>query len=276
MAYKREICRAGKTRQYTYYYCPKADKKEGSRRAKENRTSEAQKKVNSRQAAKKLTWIMNANYDGSSLYITYSYSKENRPEGKETLRKDVDCLLRGLRKAFKKKGQTAKYIWVAEIGKKGAAHLHMTLNAIEPQILKSLWTKGWVTIKPMDDSGQYRKLANYFIKYSEKTMNTLEGFSGRRYNSSKNLVIPEPKKEIVSARNAISHTIVVPPGWYVDKDSIAEAYHEITGFMYFTYTLIHDGRQQKETKRDSYQLDLETGEVTIQETRQKTRRERIK
>ena len=44
MAYKREICRAGKTRQYTYYYCPKADKKEGSRRAKENRTSEAQKR----------------------------------------------------------------------------------------------------------------------------------------------------------------------------------------------------------------------------------------
>ena len=96
------------------------------------------------------------------------------------LRKDVDCLLRGLRKAFKKKGQTAKYIWVAEIGKKGAAHIHMTLNAIEPQILKSLWTKGWVTIKPMDDSGQYRKLANYFIKYSEKTMNTLEGFSGKQ------------------------------------------------------------------------------------------------
>ena len=32
--------------------------------------------------------------------------------------------------------------------------------------------------------------------------------------------------------------------------------------MYFTYTLIDDGRQQKETKRDSYQLDLETGEVT--------------
>ena len=91
MPYKHEICRAGKTKQHTFYYAVRTDTKEGSRRQKENKTCEAQKKVNSRQAVKKLTWILNANYDGTSLYITWEYMKENRPATKEALR--TDCLL---------------------------------------------------------------------------------------------------------------------------------------------------------------------------------------
>ena len=74
MPYKHEICRAGKTKQHTFYYAVRTDTKEGSRRQKENKTCEAQKKVNSRQAVKKLTWILNANYDGTSLYITWEYT----------------------------------------------------------------------------------------------------------------------------------------------------------------------------------------------------------
>ena len=71
MPYRHETCRAGKTKQHTYYYAARTDTKEGSRRQKENKTSEAQKKVNSRQAVKKLTWIFNENYDGTSLYVTW-------------------------------------------------------------------------------------------------------------------------------------------------------------------------------------------------------------
>ena len=78
MPYRHEICKAGKTKQHTYYYATRADTKEGSRKKKENKTSEAQEKVNSRQAVKKLTWTMNANFDGTSLYVTWSYAKEKR------------------------------------------------------------------------------------------------------------------------------------------------------------------------------------------------------
>lgn len=269
MPYKREICKAGKTKQYTYYYSTRADTKEGSRRKKENKTSEAQKKVNSRQAVKKLTWILNDNFDGSSLYVTWSYEKEKRPEGKEELKADVDKLLRQLRKIYKQEGRILKYVWVAERGERGAAHIHMVINEISTKKLKSCWSKGFITIKPMDDSGQYAKLASYFVKYSEKTMKTCEGFGGKRYNSSKNLSIPEPEKKTVSSRNAFNHNIQVPSGWYVDKDSIAEAWHEVTGFLYFTYTLIKDGSRRQQSQKESYTLDLETGEVNITETRKK-------
>lgn len=269
MPYRREICKAGKTKQFTFYYSARADTKEGSRRKKENKTSEAQKKVNSRQAIKKLTWILNENYDGTSQYITFSYAKEKRPESAKALCKDVEKLLRGIRSAQKKAGTVAKYVWVPEIGERGAAHIHMCLNRIDAQELKKLWSKGWITIKPMDDSGQYAKLASYFVKYSEKTMKTCEGFGGKRYNSSKNLSIPEPEKKTVSSRNAFNHNIQVPSGWYVDKDSIAEAWHEKTGFMYFTYTLIRNGSRRQQSQKDSYTLRLETGEVNITETRRK-------
>ena len=272
MPYRKETCKAGKTKQTTFYYSPKADMKGGSRRKKENKTSEAQKQVNSRHSVKKLTWIMNANFDGTSLYVTFSFDKDKRPAGKKELKQVVNKLLRGIRDTYKKAGKTAKYVWVAEVGEKGAVHIHMVLNEIETKELKKLWKNGWITIKPMDDSGQYRKLANYFVKYSEKTMKTCEGFTVRRYNSSKNLIIPEPEKKTVESRNAYNHKILIPSGWYLDKESIAEAWHEVTGFMYFTYTLIFDGKKRRNDEKETYMLDLETGEVEIQETRKKAKK----
>lgn len=272
MPYKQEICRAGKTKQYTYYYSTRSDMKGGSRRAKENKTSEAQKKVNSRQAIKKLTWILNENFDGTSLYVTWSYKKENRPAGKDELKKDAEKLLRSLRKVYRENNKELKYVWVAERGERGATHIHMVINDIEARKLKNCWDKGFITIKPMEDNGQYAKLASYFVKYSEKTMKTEEGFGGKRYNSSKNLKIPEPEKKTVSSRNAYSHNIQIPSGWYLDRDSVAEAWHEVTGFMYFTYTLIKDSlKRYNQTTKESYTLNLDTGEVEITETKKKER-----
>lgn len=278
MPYRHEKCKAGKTIQHTYYYAPRADTKEGSRRKKENKTSEAQKRVNSRQAVKKLTWEINENFDGTSLYITWSYDKAKRPDSKKALREDVERLLRYIRKIYKKEGRSAKYIWVAEVGERGAAHIHMVLNEIDAAKLKKGWNKGWITIKPLDDSGQYRKLAEYFVKYSEKTMHTCKGFTGKRYNASKNLKIPQPVKTTVRSRNAYSHTIEIPRGYYVDKESIAEAWHEVSGYMYFTYTLIDGrrgtGRDEPPAAGDTYTLNLDTGEVQITEHPKRDARKR--
>lgn len=269
MPYKQEICKAGKTTQYSFYYSIRCDRKEGSRRKKENKTCEAQKKVNTRQAEKKLTWILDENFCGRDLYVTWSYQKDKRPENADAMKKDTEKLLRKLRKLYKAEGKVLKYVWVAERGERGAAHVHMVLNEIEAHKLKDCWDKGFITIKPMDDDGNYRRLAAYFIKYSDKTMKTEEGLGGKRYNSSKNLKIPQPEKRTVSSRNAYSHSIVVPSGWYLDRDSIREAWHEVTGFMYFTYTLVKDGRRRNKTEREAYTLDLDTGTIEINETRKK-------
>lgn len=264
MPYMKQTCIAGKTKEFTYYYTARYNKKGGSRKKNTNKTTEAQKKVNSRQAENKLKRVLNANFDGTCWYVTYSYKKENRPEGKEDLIDDINKLLRRLRNLFKKEGKILKYVWAAEVGERGAVHIHMVINNIDISKVKRIWEKGWITVKPLDENGQYRRLANYFVKYSEKTMKTMEGFSGKRYNSSKNLFIPEPEKKVVLGRNAYNHTITVPRGYYVDKDSIAEAWHDVTGYMYFTYTIIRDDRINIENDC-FYNLETETGNIGIKE-----------
>lgn len=72
-------------------------------------------------------------------------------------------------------------------------------------------------------------------------------------------------------RDEYNHTIQVPSGWYLDKESIREAWHEVTGFMYFTYTLVKNGKKRKQKKRDTYSLNLETGEIEITENQQAER-----
>ena len=85
-------------------------------------------------------------------------------------------------------------------------------------------------------------------------------------------MIPEPEKTTIRSRNAYNHTIQVPSGWYLDKESIREAWHEVTGFMYFTYTLVKNGKKRKQKNRDTYSLNLETGEIEITENQQAERK----
>ena len=88
MPYIKTTCKAGKTKEYEFYYSYRFDQKGGSRKKKENRTPEAQRQVNRRMAEKKLTRLMNANLSGEDYYLTLSYRKEKRPD-RETLNRDI-------------------------------------------------------------------------------------------------------------------------------------------------------------------------------------------
>ncbi len=48
----------------------------------------------------------------------------------------------------------------------------MVVNDVDMRKIEKLWKFGYVTSKPLDSSGQYRKLAEYFIKYMQKTRRT--------------------------------------------------------------------------------------------------------
>lgn len=272
MPYIKEICRAGNTKDFNFYYTYSFDKKGGSRKKKQNKTKEAQQKVNSRQREKKLTRILNANFNGNDLYITFSYEKESRPD-KDQLKKDIEKLLRDLRRLYQRNGRVLKYVWVAEVGERGATHIHMVASGLDVRKIKNCWQKGWITIKPMEENGQYRRLAGYFIKYSEKTLKTTGALQGRTYNSSKNLIIPEPEKKAVLKASAYKTDIKVPDGWYLDKDAVRIGFHEVTGYMYFNYTLIKTQGRRREEEKGIYEWTYEdpdkqdTGYIKIREIR---------
>lgn len=238
MPYIKSVCIAGKTKEIEKYYARYAQPLGGSRQVKQNKTTEKQQVVNNRQLIKKLTRILNANFDSTSYYITFSYKEENRPTGQE-LKSQIRELLKKMRRAYKAERKELKYVETAEKGERGATHIHMVINEIDIRKIVDIWKYGYVSFKPLDKSGQYRKLAAYFIKYFQKTKGTDAQLQKKAYNCSRNLARPEVRKTKMYGR-VFKSTIEIPAGWYLDKESYVRGINEY-GYEYLSYTLIRAG-----------------------------------
>lgn len=263
MPYIERIIRAGKTIEIERYFTARY-RKQGIRRGDRVKpTKEQQKAVNRRQAERKLRILMNANYRYGDYHLVLDYiRKKGEPDRtREEMRHDIDVFLRELRKQCKKQGMILKYIHVMEIGSKGSRHHHLVVNRIPTQILQDCWYKAYeghnrIKVFPLDDSGNYAKLASYFIKYTDAHRTEEEGaLQGKRWNASKNLVRPEPEIRIVTDREWFRTEARAIKGYYVDKDSVSKAMHspEYYGYGYFRYILVqlpdHDAIQSKRQKK---------------------------
>lgn len=87
----------------------------------------------------------------------------------------------------------------------------------------------------LDDTGDYIKLAEYFIKETCK-----EKIGGREkgkqsYSCSRNLIIPEPKVEKIKARDFIEDPKPVR-GYYIIKDSVVNGISPF-GYKFQYYTM---------------------------------------
>lgn len=253
MPYIRSTCRAGKTKEIAKYYTRRFHPKGEQRAEKKNLTTEQQQKVNDRQLVRKLTRILNANFDSNCWYITFSYTKEHRPDGAEQLKNQKRELLKRLRKVFKAEGSELKYVETAEIGERGATHIHMVINAIDIRKIKAIWSYGYVTVKPLEESGQYRKLAEYFIKYHQKTRKTDKQIQKKAYNCSRNLERPEPEKKVMRG-NRFKKGINVPKGWYLDKESVREG-TTAEGYEFLYYTLIEEVANVRQQNNKADRID---------------------
>lgn len=242
MSYHQSICKAGRTKEYNLYYSIRHNDgkivEREKRAEKKKPTSEKQAAINRKRAEITLTRVMNANFGGRDLYITFDWEPEKRPATAEEFQKQAKWLLRKLRKVYKAADIPCRYIWVAERGERGAAHIHMVISGIEFERIRNIWPYGYMTIKPLDPSGSYHKLASYFMKYSDKTMKTEGRLQGKRYNASKNLVHPEPEKvRIRKKRRFDPEKIDIPAGWYLDQDTV-EFGIQANGYEFLRYTLV--------------------------------------
>lgn len=174
MPYVERVTRAGKTIEVERYFTSRYKKPGIKRGDKVKPTKEEQKKVNTRAAERKLRLLLNANFGYGDYHLELDYiRKKGQPDrSREQMRKDMDIFLRELRKECKKAGIELKYVHVMEIGKRGARHHHLVINKIDTEILQRCWYKAYeghnrVKVFPLDDSGNYAKLASYFIKYTD-------------------------------------------------------------------------------------------------------------
>ena len=173
------------------------------------------------------------------------------------MRADADDFLKEMRKLYKSLGLEFKYIHVMEIGKKGALHHHLVINTPD-EVSQRAITKAWkgrgrTHFNPLDDTGQYAKLAAYLIKQSDGMLKDPDALQGKRWNSSKNLRKPTViRKEPIKDKGWYNRIVRLPKklekSYYLDGDSVREGIHEKTGYTFFTYTFVKINQTWKETE----------------------------
>ena len=234
MYYKRVI-KAGKTveiyKSYTKNISPR-------RTGAGNIPKEETDKINRANAITKLTRKLNANFCENDYHIILTYRPEDRPDeagAKRILKK----FLRKLREIYKKAGRELKYIHVTEYKRKNIHH-HVVISGIDETVREAtrLWRDyGRVRFIPLEDNGQYRKLAEYLIKETDKTFREKNGGQMQRYTPSRNIVTPEAK---VTKIHAKSWNLWPKPvkGYYLDEESLYNGFNPFTGGQMQKYTLI--------------------------------------
>ncbi len=213
----------------------------GKRKNKYSVTKEAVQKNNMRVAAKNLTVLLNANFDENCAHITLTYKGEE-PTNEEA-KNDRKNFLRKLRRHLGKIGKELKYIAVTEYENKRIHH-HVVVNTQDIAMLNKIWGKGFVYSTMLDDSGNYRKLAEYLIKETEKTFRLQDSVHKHRYTPSRNLYYPTVKREEVSVRE-LSKDPQPLKGYYIPRDEVRRFEHPVTGLEHLEYIMVALDRPKK-------------------------------
>ncbi|MEA4831908.1 MAG: hypothetical protein VB118_04735 [Oscillospiraceae bacterium] len=175
-----------------------ARRKGGKKKHKNGPTTKTMKKLNQKNAANKLSDLLNANFTSDDWELKLDYVIE--PENIDLGVKDMGDYIREIRQFCRKTNimdpKLIKYIYITEKGRRGGRiHHHLTINwQSDPLILVALWKKrqehGYANPRPLEfDENGLRGLAHYVSNNPLKKRDTY-----RRWNCSKNLKRPEPKR----------------------------------------------------------------------------------
>lgn len=222
-----------------------------SREKKRKKTPEEMAKQNHWRRCRALRRTMELNFGDGDFHVTLTCRKELRPsmeEATKIIRKFRDAL----RKAYKKQGWELKYIITCETGDRGAVHWHMVVNNMHnretstAKLIRKLWTMGRTHFTPLDDSGDYKKLAEYMIKESSKRIERSETNEKLSYMISRNLERPQVKEKLVEAKSWKKDPRI-PPGWKLVEGTLVNGINKFTGWPYQHYTI----RREENVREDS-------------------------
>lgn len=250
MAYWKDTWELGSSNEIEYKFAGKYGAK-GEKRAKRKKaTPEQIKKQNRRNREKYIRRLIKANFVPDDLWCTLKYPKGARPPLKE-VRKDMERFLKGLRRAYGKRGNPLKYIYRMEIGRRGGIHIHILVNRIRGDpgadvLIRKHWKPGRVHYESIYEQGGYEQLACYIVKEPcEEMQGQLSLFPEaerkklRSYSCSRNLVRPQPERKVYgrrTMRKLLEEGPVATPGYYIDPESVVSGTNPYTGMSYLHYT----------------------------------------
>lgn len=236
MPYVEEVCKAGLTIEVSKYFTFRTHGKGVKRSPNMDKTPEAMRKNNQRRAGIRLRRLLNTNFQDGDYLVRLDFHKW-KPIDSVEMQHMIATALRRLKRIYQQNGTALKYVYVKEVGSRGGRHIHMVINRIDTEIIRKWWEYGGIHIDPLNTQGQYERIAEYFIKYAYTTEKTEGKLIGKRWYASQNLQEPIIKKRIIKAET-FKQNIKSKNGFYLDKSSVKGGISEITGYEYFSYTLI--------------------------------------
>lgn len=159
------------------------------------RTREAQKRLNERNAQKRITRKINANFGKGDLMITNTYRDGQQPETEEQAQRDMQNFTRRLKALRKRKGLGAtKYVYITErteSKKYGIRYHHHAIisgDGLDRDEVEALWPYGNSNTKRYQTNDRH---LTGFAHYITKKKATQEKITKRRWSASKNLDDPK-------------------------------------------------------------------------------------
>lgn len=225
------------------------------RREKTKPTKEEMKKINERNAVKRLLRLIRANFEEGDAFLTLTFAEEKRPKTPEEAKRIFDTFIRRMRTRYRKLGIELKWIAVAEFMNK-YIHFHIILNNIQDfnPVIRECWTWGGVNIAPLWEKGNYEQLAEYMLKETSKTAKMTGVPFSQRYRRSRNLVDPEKeaKTEVVKASSWRDEPTVpkeyAEQGYVLDKESVYSGV-DAWGYPFQEYAFVSYGAKKENKKR---------------------------
>lgn len=165
----------------------------------EPRSSEAQRKLNARNAQRKLEQLINANFGAGDILVTCTYQPGCQPDTDERAHRDMANLITRLRRMYKKQGIDApRYVYVTETtesSKNGKRyHHHMIIEkGVSRDDVETAWGKVHGGICNARRAQQLPEGLTGFAKYITKQVHGDDRqkiATRRRWCASKNLVQP--------------------------------------------------------------------------------------
>lgn len=158
----------------------------GERRKRSKPTSAIQARLNQKNAEKKLTRLVHANFTERDLALHLTLAPGREPKDEKDAKRILANYIRRLKRLYRKLGLELKYITRIEYGGRGGrVHYHLIISGgVDRDELEKLWGLGYANSKRLQfGEDGVAGLARYMVK--DRT-------SYRRWNQSRNLVIPEP------------------------------------------------------------------------------------
>lgn len=161
------------------------------RKAKENVSRLAQKRLNEKNALKNAIRLINANFTDKDIWATFTYSNARIPKSEKDALRFMQNYIRRLKYYCEKhKYKPLKYFCVTEYSddpkRKIRIHHHIIMNFPDRDVAEKMWKGGARTQSrrlQADDYG-YEGLTRYMLKDTAKDLR-------KRYMASKNLKKPK-------------------------------------------------------------------------------------